>query len=86
MVDIATSYSNYEYHCPVINETVNTDLRIDPHKIKSSRHPNEKLELGVFKNIEYCSGIGKCGVKTIHNDNAIYNWDICPLQKKLSKE
>jgi hypothetical protein len=41
--------------------------------------------LGEFKNLEFCPRTGSCGVKKVNENNkAVYNWDICPLQKKLS--
>ena len=86
MVDVNTSYSNYSFHCPVINEVVNTDIRIDSHRGEDSTNPGEKVELDVVKSLEFCSGIGRCNVKTIQNNEVKYDWDICPLQSKLSRE
>ena len=86
MVDVNTSFSNYEYHCPVINEIVNTDIRVDSHREKSSQNPDEKIEPDVVKSIEYCSGIGMCEVKTLLNKSTKYNWNICPLFKELNKK
>ena len=78
--------NNYSFHCPAINETVNADIRIDSHREKDCLSPEKITELDQVKNLEYCSGLGRCAVKIFENGETKYYWDRCPLQKKLSRD
>ena len=83
MDDITTSYSNYKYKCPLINKTVDTEINIVIHTMKSSLRPNEEIRPFIFKYLEYCSCVENCGIKIRKGKRSEYNCNICPLHKKL---
>ena len=85
MVDISASYTNDRYHCPVLNEPVDTDIMIETHTLKRSGKANQTKEPLIYKHLVDCSGMARCGVKA-YKKNSYFNWDICPLYEELNKE
>ena len=78
------SFTKDQYFCRITNREETLTIKCTTTVSKPSRMV-EKRPADSFTNmnIEDCTGLGSCGVKTSHGMGATFDWDRCPALKIL---
>jgi hypothetical protein len=44
----------------------------------------ERVDSHTRRNIDECTGLETCGVKTTHGNSETFDWDLCPVLQTLN--
>lgn len=74
-----------QYVCPKTNREETLTIKRTTKVSKPSRTVEKRpVESFTRMNIEDCTGLDSCGVKTSHGMGATFDWEHCPALKILN--